>query len=121
MTVSERISNEGLVELPPEAGDVNAPKFEPDETWLQEADAEMQKAAIWRWFATRHEHPDGAVPHDDEGNYLFGEGEPVLADQALHTRFGKLVPPAVIAEVVRAVQAEAGNEWVCKRMDKAGD
>jgi hypothetical protein len=120
MTVSERLSSEGLVDLPPEAGNIDAPKFDPDEAWLKEAGPELQKAAMWRWFATRYENPETAVPHDDEGNYLYGEGEPILADRSLHERFDPLVPRAVVEEVVAAVQREIGNEWACKRMDKAG-
>lgn len=120
MTVTERLFSEGLVDLPPEAGTVDAPRFEPDESWLGAASEDLQKAALWRWFATRFEDPELAVPHDSEGNYEFGDGEPVLADQALRSRFDKLVPAEVIEEVVAAVQREIGNEWACKRMDKAG-
>lgn len=120
MTVSERLSSEGLVDLPEEAGNINAPKFDPNEAWLSAAPSELQKAALWRWFATRFENPENAVPHDDEGNYLYGEGEPVLANDTLHERFDKLVPKEVIEQVIAAVQREVGNEWACKRMDKAG-
>lgn len=121
MTVSERLAEDGLVDLPPEAGNIDAPKFDPDEAWLRATSPELQKAALWRWFATRHDDPELTVPHDGAGNYEFGDGEPVLADTTLQARFKGLVPDAVIDEVISAVQREVGNEWVCKRMDKAGD
>ena len=45
-------------ELPLEAGDVNAPRFEPNDEWLRGASPQLQKIAMWRWFATRFEDPE---------------------------------------------------------------
>jgi hypothetical protein len=71
MTVSERISTRPLEPLPPEAGDVNAPRFEPNGEWLRRAPSQEQEMAMWRWFATRYDDPALAMPHDDDGNYLM--------------------------------------------------
>lgn len=111
---------EGPVELPAAAGDLTAPRFEPDEAWLREADLALQKAALWRWFATHFEDPRQAVPHDDAGNFLYGDDEPVQADQALQQRFGGQVDDAVLKAVHDALCAEVGNDWAHRRLDKAG-
>ncbi len=122
MSVTDRLWPNGPVDLPPEAGNLTESKFEPDDQWIQQADAEHQKAALWRWFATHFENPRDAVPHSENGDdYLWGDGEPVQADQALKERFGSLVPEAVVNEVLSALQSEVGNEWAHKRIDKVGD
>lgn len=122
MNITDRLWPGGIVDLPPESGDINASRYEPDEQWLKEAQAEYQKAALWRWFATHLEHPTTAVPHDPQGQeFLWGENEPVLADRALKDRFGDIVPKSVVQEVLAAIQHEAGNEWANKRLDKVGD
>jgi hypothetical protein len=121
-TVSDKLtpSGKGPLELPKEAGSIDAPRFEPDDGWLREADDGLKKAAIWRWFATHYEDPRGAVPHDSEGHYLYDEGEPVKADQALRERFGAVVPANVLQAVHDAICSEVGNDWVHRRMDKTG-
>src|SRR5688500_844302 len=43
MTVVERISGSRTLDLPNEAGDVNAPRFEPIDDWLRGAEPELQK------------------------------------------------------------------------------
>jgi cbb3-type cytochrome oxidase cytochrome c subunit len=109
------------VDLPAEAGNFTEARYEPNEQWLQQAGAEFQKAALWRWFATHLEDPRDAVPHSEQDDdYLWGDDEPVLADQALNERFGSLVPTAVLREVLTAIRSEVGNEWAHKRLDKAG-
>lgn len=120
MTVTDRLADGKLVNLPPEAGDVNAPRFEVNDGWLRKAPPDQQKTAMWRWFATRYEEPATATPHDDQGEFLFTDGEPVLADVVLHTRFDACVPKEVVDELVRSVQAEVGNEWALRRLDKFG-
>jgi len=122
MNITDRLWPEGSVDLPPESGDINASRYEPDEQWLRQASAEFQKAALWRWFATHLEDPRTAVPHDpDCREFLWGENEPVLADQALEDRFGTLVPSSVVKDVLAAIHSEVGNEWANKRLDKVGD
>lgn len=122
MAVPDKLSptGEGPVELPKQAGSIDAPHFEPANQWLREADDSLKKAAIWRWFATHYEDPRDAVPHDAEGHYLYDDGEPVKADQALAERFGGLVAPEVLKAVHDAICSEVGNDWVHKRMDKTG-
>lgn len=120
MTVPERIFDGKLVPLPAEAGDVNAPRFDPVDSWLRTAPAIQQKAAMWRWFATRYEDPQVATPHDDQGNYVFTDGGPFRADEVLHERFDRCVVPEVVQELVGDVQAEVGNDWALRRLDKSG-
>jgi len=120
MTATDTLTDGKLINLPPEAGDVNAPRFEPDETWLRGASPDQQKTAMWRWFATRYEDPDTAVPHDDDGGYVFTDGGPFLADEVLHERFDGCVPPAVVEALVKSVQQQVGNEWALRRLDKSG-
>jgi hypothetical protein len=118
MTVTERINPSQLTTLPPEAGDVNAPRFEPHDGWLRHAPPEQQKMAMWLWFGTRYDDPAQAMPHDGAGQYLYTDGGPYLADRVLHERFDGCVAPTVVSELVRDVQAEVGNEWALKRLDK---
>lgn len=121
MNIPDRLWPAGPVDLPPEAGNLTASRYEPDDNWLRQANAEYQKAALWRWFATHLEDPRDAVPHSTgSDDYLWGDDEPVLADQALNKRFASVVPPAVVREVLGAIQSEVGNEWANKRLDKAG-
>ena len=120
MTVADRITDGSLKPLPAEAGDVNAPRFQPNEDWLRSAPAELQKMAMWRWFATRYADPEQLLPHDEEGDYVFNDGGPYLADQILQQRFETCVPPEVIDDLVRQMQAEVGNEWAIKREDGFG-
>lgn len=118
MIDSERITGEELQTLPPEAGDINAPRFEPDDRWLKAASAAEQKAAVWHWFATHYESPVSARPHGGAGDFLYEEGEPFFVAQLLETRFALSVPAEVLAELTERIRAEAGDEWVWKDLDK---
>lgn len=125
MTVTERIGHGKVVNLPAEAGDVDSPRFSPNDEWLRDADATLQQAAMWRWFATRFESPITAVPHDPPSDdrpseFLFLDGAPAQVDQVLHDRFDPWVPAEVVDELVASVRAEAGNEWVPKTVDRFG-
>lgn len=120
MTVTERIGEGKVIDLPPEAGDQDQPRFEPQNPWLQAASAELQKAAMWRWFATRFESPITAVPHDANGEFLFLDRGPFHADAVLHDRFDGLVPSDVVDDLVANVQAEAGNVWASKSLETFG-
>lgn len=120
MTVTERIGEGRVVDLPPEAGDLDATPFEPNDAWLQGAAPDQQKTAMWRWFATRYESPITAVPHDDQGEFLFLDGGPYHADEVLHDRFAAFVPREAIDALLEAVQAEAGNTWAPKSIDRFG-
>lgn len=118
MAVADRIAGRGVVSLPPEAGNVDAPVFEVNEAWLRGAEPALQKAAMWRWFATRYEDPRVATPHDKDGGFLYTSGGPYHADRVLHQRFDRLVPGDVVEELVDTLRSEVGNEWAPKPMDK---
>jgi hypothetical protein len=120
MTVADRLTEGKLIPLPSEAGDINAPRFEPNERWLRTAAPRLQKLAMWRWFATRYADPQEVVPHDEDGDYLYTDGGPFLADRVLLERFEGCVPPDVIEDLTREVQAEVGNEWALKPADQFG-
>ena len=112
-----------VVPLPPEAGDMDAPHFEPDDEWLRRAGPPEQKAAMWRWFATHYEDPgdpETAAPHDAEGCRVYDDEGPFHADEVLHGRFDHCVPPAVVDELVQRVRQQAGNEWARRGMDEFG-
>jgi hypothetical protein len=121
MTVPDRLWPTGPIDLPPEAGNIAASRFEPSESWLTHASPALQQAALWRWFASRFDEPRYAVPHHEgSDDFMWGDDEPVQADQAVKERFASLVPPPVIQEFLAALRAEVGNEWAIKRVDKAG-
>jgi hypothetical protein len=121
MSIPDRLWPNGPVDLPPEAGNIAASHFEPNEEWLTQAAPEFQQAAMWRWFASRFEDPYHAVPHNEHSeDFMWGDGEPIRADRALAERFDTLVPPSVINSVSKAVRDEVGNEWAIKRLDKVG-
>ena len=121
MPATDELIEGKLLTLPPEAGDVNAPRFEPNDDWLRDAPPDLQKTAMWRWFATRYEDPKAAVPHDDQGNYVFTEGRgPCFVDETLHERFDAFVPEGVVEELVQSLPQESGNEWAKKRIEDAG-
>lgn len=120
MTVADRLTEGRLVPLPADAGDIDAPRFEPNERWLRTAPPRLQKLAMWRWFATRYADPETTVPHDDDGNYCFTDGGPFLADHVLRERFEGCVSPEIIDDLALEVQAEVGNEWALKKADGFG-
>jgi len=124
MPATDTVIDAPLTPLPPEAGDVNAPRFEPNEAWLRGASPPEQKAAMWRWFATRYEDPadpEGATPRDAQGRPVYpDEGGPYHADEVLHGRFDRCVPPAVVEELVGRLQQHVGNDWARRADDKFG-
>lgn len=118
MTASDDLLDGPLIYLPPEAGDVDQPRFEPDNDWLRQAPPDYQKSAMWRWLATHYEDPETATPHDQQGHFDFLDGGPFLADRVLTERFQGIVDDDVIHDFIRKVQAEVGNEWALKRLDR---
>lgn len=120
MAVADKLAGHGVVSLPAEAGTIDAPVFEVNEAWLRSAQPALQKAAMWRWFATRYEDPKLTTPHDKDGGFLYTNGGPYHADQLLHHRFDAWVPAEVVSELVDALRDEVGNDWAPKPMDKAG-
>ncbi|MEY4562088.1 MAG: hypothetical protein RLZZ618_1365 [Pseudomonadota bacterium] len=118
MTATDELLGGTLIYLPPEAGDVDLPRFEPDNSWLTQASPAEQQAAMWRWMATHFEDPNTATPHDNQGHFDFLGDGPYLADEVIIERFEDIVPDAVIRDFIAKVQAEVGNEWAMKRLDK---
>jgi hypothetical protein len=124
MPATDTVTDTPNVPLPPEAGDVNAPRFEPNEDWLRRAAPDQQKAAMWRWFATRYEepaHPETSAPQDAQGRRVHDDDEgPFHADEVLHARFDELVPREVVDDLVQGVQQAAGNDWARRGVDEFG-
>jgi hypothetical protein len=123
MTPTDTLFDAPLEPLPPEAGDVNAPRFEPSDDWLKRTGPTMQKVAMWRWFATRYEDPkdpETTAPHEGDSRHLVdGEG-PIRVDEVLHRRFDGCVPRPVVDELVERVQRAAGKEWARRGVDEFG-
>lgn len=119
MIATDELTDGMLVDLPPEAGDVTQPFFEPVDDWLSTAQPIQQKTAVWRWFATRYEELESSTPHDADGNYFFGAKEqPVQADEVLRQRFGTVVPDEVLGSLISTLQSKAGNLWAKVDPDK---
>lgn len=115
-TTSQALSPEGY-DLPPEAGDINDPRFDPVDDWLRGAAPELQRRAMRRWFALRYKDPKVATPHDGEGAYLYVDGGPFRPQPVLEQRFGGLVDGAVIAELAGQLRGEVGDEWAPRNDD----
>jgi hypothetical protein len=119
MISTDQLTDGQLIDLPPEAGDVNEPFFEPVESWLRRAEPVAQKTAMWRWFATRYEELASSTPNEQGGNYFFGmKDPPVHADKVLRQRFSTLVPSDVLEQLIADVQAKVGNVWAKVELDK---
>lgn len=119
MIETDQLTDGQLIDLPPEAGDVYRPRFEPDDEWLGSASRLEQKTAMWRWLATNYEEPDIATPHDEDG-YLFLDGGPFLTESLLLERFEGVVPKEVISELAGSVKAVGCEEWASKPLDRFG-
>jgi hypothetical protein len=124
MPATDLLTDSELIQLPPEAGDVNAPRFCPNDDWVRSASADEQKTAMWRWFATRYEDPNDpetAAPHDGRGRRVSDDDDgPFHADEVLHERFDRIVPEPVIAALVRRLQEHVGNDWARRGGDDFG-
>jgi hypothetical protein len=123
MPSTDSLTDGQLIQLPPEAGDVNAPRFEPNDDWLRGATPQQQKTAMWRWFATRFEDPadpETAAPHDAQGRRVLDDEGPFHADEVLHRRFDACVPMVVIDALVQRLHEEVGHEWARRGGDDFG-
>lgn len=117
MTSSEEELHTTTYELPPEAGDIDAPRFQPEDGWLRGAPRELQLRAMRRWFEARYVDPVHTTPHDDKGEYLFlGEG-PCRPATELEKRFRGVVDDPVIEELVQALRSEVGDAWAPRAND----
>ncbi|WP_119155499.1 hypothetical protein [Caldimonas tepidiphila] len=113
---SQILSPEGY-DLPPEAGDINDPRFDPQDGWLRDAPPELQIRAMRRWFAMRYQDPAISTPHDDKGDYLYVEDGPYRPKKVLGKRFGEVVDEAVIDELAEMLRQEVGDEWAPRNDD----
>jgi len=124
MPATDLLTGGELIQLPPEAGDVDAPRFEPNDDWLRTAPPDAQQTAMWRWFATRYEDPNDpetAAPHDGQGRRVYSEGDgPFHADEVLHQRFDRCVPEGVIDTLVQRLRQQVGNDWARRGGDDFG-
>ncbi len=130
LIASDELTDGRLIELPPEAGDVNEPRFQPEDGWLRGAEPAEQKAAMWRWFATRYEElvPGGIVETASTPVEAQADGDrapepsdgPAPLDATLRERFADVVPAEVVDSLVRGVRAQTTNDWVPMSTDKLG-
>jgi hypothetical protein len=130
LIASDELTDGRLIELPAEAGDVNEPRFQPEDGWLRGAEPAEQKAAMWRWFATRYgelvpggiaETASAPVEAEADGDRALEPAEgPVALDATLQGRFGGVVDDAVIADLVAGVRAQTAKDWVPMSNDKLG-
>lgn len=99
-------------ELPEEAGDPNAMKFDPDNKWLNGASRELQIEAMRQWFLSRYQDPANDTPYNGrEGGYLFIHGGPYDPADEIPHRFIGVVEEDVIDELVDDLISEFGDEW----------
>jgi hypothetical protein len=104
-----------LSNLPPEAFgnvfDVDGP-FDPNDSWLQNADRDDQVTALRAWFLARYCDPSMETPYmGREGGFIYVNGGPFHPDEELWQRFSRVVPQGVIEEVVEELRREVGDDW----------
>ncbi|MFA7944051.1 hypothetical protein ACEK06_16490 [Pseudomonas brenneri] len=100
-------------ELPPEAGDTSAWRFEPDNTWLATAPRELQIEAMRTWFYARYQDPAQDTPYNGrEGGYLFIHGGPHDPNDVIQERFDAIVEFDIMEELIDELhQGDGGYEW----------
>lgn len=103
--------------LPPEAGDINAPRFDPDDDWLRGTTPELQTRAMRRWFESRYVNPVYTTPHDPEGEYLYTDGGPCHPRQVLDERFAGVVGAELIDALAQVLRREVGDDWAPRSND----
>lgn len=112
---NDHLDDSELANLPPEAWgntfDIEGP-FDPEDTWLENADVDDQRTAMREWFLARYCDPAFATPYDGrEGGYQYIHGGPFNPSDVLHQRFGKLVDGELIEDLVDEFVADVGTEW----------
>ena len=99
-------------ELPPEAGNVDGPRFEPNDDWLRTAPRNLQIRAMRRWFLDRYEDPQNETPYDSEdGGYVFVWGGPYDPNDVIQERFDHVVPFKVMRALIDELYVDVGDEW----------
>lgn len=100
------------VELPPEAGDIDARCFDPDDDWIKGATEDLQISAMRKWFCDRYEDPANQTPYSsDEGGYLYIWGGPYDPGNEIQERFDRVVPHEVMQRLIIELLQEVGSEW----------
>lgn len=99
-------------ELPSEAGDVDDPKFDPNDNWLKTAERSLQIEAMRQWFYCRYMDPAHETPYDSsEGGYQFIYGGPYDPNEEIQERFSEIVPYDVMEELIHDLYLDVGHEW----------
>jgi hypothetical protein len=99
-------------ELPPEAGDTEVRRFDPDDEWIKTASKELQIEAMRRWFYGRYEDPVEETPYSsEEGGYIFIHGGPYDPNDEIQERFSHVVEYEVMDELIQDLYGEVGDEW----------
>jgi hypothetical protein len=100
-------------ELPPEAGDLGAHPFDPNDQWLKGAPKDIQIEAMRQWFYARFEDPAECTPYDSgEGGYQFIHGGPCDPNDEIQERFSAVIEYEVMEELIDELHQECGDQWV---------
>lgn len=98
-------------ELPPQAGNLFARQFDPDDSWLKTAPKELQIEAMRSWFYARYQDPANDTPYNGrEGGYLFIHGGPYDPNEVIQERFSEMVEDDVMEELIDELHGEAGGD-----------
>lgn len=101
-----------MVELPPEAGNLDTKPFEPNDQWLASVSEELQYVAMRRWFLDRYEDPINETPWDGEDKcYIFVWGGPYDPNDEIQERFSGIVKFNVMRDLITDLWEEVGDEW----------
>lgn len=101
-----------MIELPPEAGNLDSGPFEPDNDWLCSAPRELQIAAMRRWFLDRFEDPANDTPWDGEDKeYVFVWGGPYDPSDEIQSRFSNIVEFETMWELIEDLWRDVGDKW----------
>jgi hypothetical protein len=99
-------------ELPPEAGDIDDPHFDPDDKWIASAPRDLQIEAMRQWFYARYEDPANQTPYSSqEGGYIFVWGGPYDPNDVIQERFSHVVTYEVMDELIHDLWNEVGDAW----------
>lgn len=114
MGCDDSIDDSELGNLPPEAFgnifDTDGP-FDPDDSWLMNAERDEQRTAIREWFLARYCDPAEETPYNGrEGGYLFIHGGPYDPADEIPERFSGLVDDDLIGNVIDELHGEGGGD-----------
>ena len=110
MSISDYLDDR--LDLPPEAGNIDEPLFDPVDDWIRVAQEEFQIEAMRQWFYARYEDPAQQTPYSsEEGGYIFVYGGPYDPNDVIQERFSHVVPYEVMGKLIDELWQEVGNEW----------